>query len=299
VAFKYRARSDAQWERRSHAQSDYAGILLQDFKEYRAKSGDNYVRILPPTWENPTHYGLELYIHYSVGPEQTQVLCPARMKNQPCPICEAYAKAKKAGDDDLAGELRPRQRWLVWMIDLKDEEQGPQLWSMPTTLDADIVNISKDKRTGQWLTIDHPTDGYGVSFTKEGEGIATRYRTPQIDRNSSSVDADILEFIEATPLPNVLLWRDYAELKRLFQGGEEEEEPKAPQPKPAPAREAQRPARPTLTPKEEQSLEADAEVLHTIGDAKPIQGNGEAQPPAPATAARSRADELRQRFARK
>ncbi len=315
MAFKYRARAPEQWEKRSHLQNDFVGILSQDFKEYQVKKGDNYVRILPPTWDDPEHYGYDVFVHYGVGPDRIQVLCPAKMKGEPCPICDAQAKALRANDKELADELRANKRTVVWMVDLKDEDAGPQLWSMPPTLDVSITKLARDPRTGDTYVIDHPTEGYGVSFEKEGEMLKTKYVAVQIDRKPSAANPDFLEFIETQPIPNCFVWRTFDELEKLYKGtagagreAREETKPReetraAPREETKPkAAEAELRTRGAAPPKdsEAESLRKDAE--HLAGRGNGQSAPAEAAPASQAAAAgsaSSRAEELRQRFGRR
>lgn len=231
MAFQYRERPAAAWEQRAKSGGDYPGFVLNDFKEYSVRKGENWVRILPPTWEGAEHYGLEVFIHYGIGPEKATVLCLYKMAEMAkalnlsadfcagkCPICDAKAKAEKKGDKELADELRYNKRILVWMVDLKAEDEGPKVWSMPASLDVNIVKLAIDPRTGEILYIDHHEEGYGISFEKDGEGLKTKYVAVQIDRKASGVDPDFLEFIQGDPLPSVLHWRTAEEVQKLFGG---------------------------------------------------------------------------------
>lgn len=219
MAFKYQRRSEADLDRRANQKAgNYEGYVQDEFVTYAAKKGDNYVRILPPTWEDATHYGYDIYVHFQVGPDNGSVLCLSKMKNKPCPLCDARARAEKTGDEELAGKLKPTRRVAVWMLDMNEEKKGPMIWGMPWTLDRDIAKISKDKRSGQIFEIDDPDNGYNVSFEKEGDQRQTKYTGVQIDRKPSSVDEAWLEFIDDHPLPETLRFRTYEEVQELYEG---------------------------------------------------------------------------------
>ena len=226
MAFTYKKRDASALEKRAKQQgTDFQGIIPPDVKVYTVKKGDNYIRILPPTWDDADHYGLDVWVHYGIGPDKASVLCLHKMDNSPCPLCEAQMRADRAGDEELAKELKPGRRVLVWILDRNDEAAGPQAWTMPWTLDRDICKVSRDKHTGAIYAIDDPYDGYDISFEKEGEGLTTKYTGIQLARKASSVDQETLEFIKELPLPDILVKRDYAELQTLFAGsGMEKEE---------------------------------------------------------------------------
>jgi len=220
MKFKYKPRPVDAWEKRANQQgSDWKGIIKDDYKQYNPPKGDNYVRILPPTWEDPEHYGLEVYVHFGIGPDRASIICINHMQNKKCPICEARQRAQRTGDEELARELQANKRVLVWMLDRKDEAKGPMIWSMPWTLDRDFVKVSKDRATGEYYQIDDPENGYDISFDKTGEGIATKYMGTQVARRPSSVDQDIIDFIAEEPLPNAIVYLSYDEIKSIYEGG--------------------------------------------------------------------------------
>lgn len=221
--FQYQARPAEAWAKREKG-SSYEGYAKDEYQTYTPKK-ENWIRILPPTWDNPNHYGIEIYVHYSVGPSRASVLCLRRMKNEACPICEAHDRATQAGRED-ADQLKPTKRVLVWLIDRKAEQEGgpnykkiPQLWAQPATkVDQEIAKQCRDRFTGELYQIDNPDSGNDVMFEKVGDQLATTYSGFQIAKRPSSVDDAYLEYIIANPLHNTLKWRSYEELQSLFEG---------------------------------------------------------------------------------
>jgi len=254
--FTYQPRTDEDWEKRTSQQGGgFQGYISDEYRTYSLKKGDNAVRILPPTWEGARHYGMDIHVHFSVGPDKASVLCPYRMAEQPCPLCEIRARAEKQGDEDLAKELRPSKRVLVWVIDRKDEDKGPVVWGMPWTLDRDISKVSRDRTTGKFYFVDHPDEGFDIYFDREGEGIGTKYTGVQLARRATSVDEHWIEYVQEHPLPETLLVRDYNEIKELYEGTRATETKEEPPPRPiqrasngaaAPEPAADKPTRPTL-----------------------------------------------------
>lgn len=219
MAFKYRQRgADALDKRQNQQGSEFQGFIKDEFKTYTVAKGDNYLRILPPTWEDAEHYGLDIYVHYGVGPERATALCLAKMKSERCPICEAAVRLDKAGDDEGARELKAGKRVLAWMIDRKEETKGPMLWSMPWTVDRDFAKLARDPRSGETFYIDDPENGYDISFERTGEKQQTKYIGMQLARRTSSVDQDFVDYIVMYPIPETLMWRTYDELKTLYEG---------------------------------------------------------------------------------
>jgi hypothetical protein len=262
---------------------DFQGFIIDEVKVYTPKKGDNYIRILPPTWEGADHYGLDLWVHYGIGPERAAVLCLRKMKNEPCPLCEAMARAERSGDEELAKELKPGRRVIVWVINRNDEQQGPLVWPMAWTLDRDICKISRDKRTGAVYAIDHPDEGFDVSFEKEGEQMMTKYTGIQLARRATSVDQESLDFVAELPLPDVLRWRDYAEVATIFEGSGMEKASATRQASGEPAQRAPAGGTPRRQPTQirqepPQEEEPPPPIEEYVGDPLPPE-----DPPAPAT----------------
>lgn len=218
MALQYKRRSAAQIEKRANkSNSEFAGIFKDDVTVYKVKK-ENWVRIMPPSWDDAEHYGLEIHQHFSVGPERGSVLCLAKMKGKRCAVCDGRAKLLSAGDTDEANEIKPSRRVVCYLVDMNEPEKGVQAYSMPPSLDTQILKVSKDKATGEIFYVDDPIEGYDVFFDKDGEKLQTKYTGVQLARSPTKVAKKHIRFIEENPLPGVLLWRTNAEVEELFKG---------------------------------------------------------------------------------
>ena len=88
-------------------------------KVWNVKDKSHKVRLLPvhPV-DNINFYGMTVHVHTNVGVNGDQFLCPKRMKNMNCPICE-HQTALWDTEPDMAKDLYPQTRYLVWMVDLE------------------------------------------------------------------------------------------------------------------------------------------------------------------------------------
>jgi hypothetical protein len=221
VAFKYRIRATENWEARANQSgSDYEGFIKDEYRTYTPVGGENHVRILPPSpmWENANHYGCDVWVHYGVGPERASIICLYKMKGEACPICEERVRAERAHDEDLARDLKPSRRVLAFILNRKDEGQGVLAWAMPYTIDRDINKACKDRSTGEYYHVDDPENGYDIYFDRDGEGLTTKYSGVSLARRPSAIPQKYWDWLDDKPLPEVLRWRDYAEVKRLYEG---------------------------------------------------------------------------------
>lgn len=218
--YQYRPRSSEEAKKRADAGgSNFDSYVKETIKLFTPRGGDNIIRIMPPTWKDAAHFGYDIYLHYNIGSDNSAYLCPDKMAGKPCPICEERARAEKAGDADYASKLKPNKRVLVWMIDRNEAKDGPIMWSMPWTIDRDILKISIDKSTGEMLPIDHPYEGFDVEFERKGTGTKTEYIGIAIARRSSDLGSDRwLDFVQDNPIPDQLIIQDYDYLAKVFSG---------------------------------------------------------------------------------
>ena len=202
-------------------------FLSQKFPTFIIKEGDYQIRLLPATWDNAEHYGLEIFVNYGIGPDNSSFLSISKMKggNERDPVKEERERAIREGDRDYADTLKPNQRFLYWLIDRDKEKEGPLLWAAPYTLDKDLALLSQDKRTKELLYVDHPEQGYDVFFSRNGKPPQVRYTGLSLDRRPSPLHDDPkvaekwLQFVMDNPLPSVLIHRDYDYIKNVFGGG--------------------------------------------------------------------------------
>lgn len=218
--YEYKSRdTSALRKRQSMGANEFDKFLKSNIKMWKPNDGDNRIRVLPPTWEGADHYGLDIYMHYGVGPDRQSYLCPDKHDKGPCPICEERLRVRDDGDEEYAKELEPKRRVLVYQVDRDHPKDGVQAWAQPWGMDRDITKISEDKGTGEVLSIDHPEDGYDVEFEKKGQGKKTEYLGIAIARRSSPLGKDEwLDFAVDNPLPDQLVFFDYDDIAKAFRG---------------------------------------------------------------------------------
>lgn len=207
-------------------------FIKEDFPVIVVKStkdGEN-LRVMPATWDNPKHWGLDVYIHFGVGPDNASYLCLDKMLGKRCPVCEERKKAEKGGDAEYIKSLAPTKRVLMYVIDRANEDAGPKIWTAPWTVDKDICKQTVDKQTGDVYFIDDVDEGYDIHIEREGEMLKTKYFT-SLARRPSPLGREKqmkawLKFIEDNPLTEVLNYFDYDYIKKVFSasGSDEDEE---------------------------------------------------------------------------
>lgn len=223
VAFRYKERDPEKAKHRAESGGSSSDPWFnKDVSIFKAAEGDNDIRPLPPTWDDAEHYGFEVWMHFGVGPDNAAYLCLNKMKGQPCPVCEERARVldDKDPDQEYADELRPQKRVAAYIVDRAHEREGAQLWAISARMDSDFMLLQVDKKDGSVLNIDHPENGYDLSFHRKGQGLKTRYSGYQVARRSSPLDNDkALKFAVDHPIPDQLIYYSYDHIKRAFRGG--------------------------------------------------------------------------------
>jgi hypothetical protein len=187
---------------------------------WKPNDGENVIRILPPSWEGADHYGLDVYVHYGVGPDNSTYLDLVRMKKGPDPITEEMQRARQEGDEEYAKQLESKKRVLVYLIDRDKPKEGPMMWAMPWTVDKEIAIHSWDSRTQEALPVDSPEDGFDIIINRQGKGARTEY-TVKISRNPSPLQMtpEITDLLDNHPLPECLNFYSYEQIQKAFLGG--------------------------------------------------------------------------------
>ncbi len=228
--FKYKKPSKEVLNKRANQSGSSGHWFLRDDVETFSPKDDkkgNQIRLMPPTWDEAEYWGYEVKVHYNVGSDNSAFLCLKEMKKKKCPICEEHDALAKKGkvDEEYLASLKPTRRVLMYVIDRKNEGDGPLVWAAPWTVDKEITIKSIHKKTGDSIPLDSPTEGYDIFFKRDGKGRNTKYTGFDKDDEPSPLSdnkkkmREWLEFIEENPLPSVIKFASYEEIAEAFSGG--------------------------------------------------------------------------------
>jgi hypothetical protein len=229
-------RSNFVWEPRKQSDMEkhasrrttrYDSLFKEEYREWRAKGGSNTIRILPATWKNHKHYGWEFWAHTFVGADKGSYPCLRKMLDKRCPVCEAHKMAVKDGDEDQIRQLSPKNMFAYWIIDREADkayQDKPQILAISGIRDKEIMGLTQDRKKRSFIYIEHPEEGYDLSFNREGQGLGTKYISYQFDRDPSPISqdadtqAEILDFIALNPIPECLQYYDAEYLDGVMFG---------------------------------------------------------------------------------
>jgi len=233
--FDYTPPSYEDMQERADRKGSLFDNLFKDVKIYAAKQGANALRILPPTFKNnpKRHFGLEIFIHYGVGPQDQRYLCLKENASSPydrCPVCEAlYELGSRASKEDKY-QLLPKRSYIYYVIDRDAEKDGIYVYMASGSTDSEIASQCINHRTKSLVNIVDPDDGYDIEFTRQGTGRNnTRYRGFKVSRdpsplsdNTRRVD-DWLDEISERPLDTILNFYTPERIEEVFYGKPKEE----------------------------------------------------------------------------
>jgi hypothetical protein len=225
-SFRYQERTKEDLRERANMRGgNFDSIIKSQYKLYKVKDGKNLVRIMPPTWEKPRHYGFDIFVNYNIGADNQSYLSLSKMKNKADPIAEARLVAQKEDDEKLTKALSPTHRILMWVIDRMDEDEGPLLWAAPFTVDKAFANLAFDEDTKEVIFIDDPDAGCDVRFHKEGSAMLTKYDASKMKLMAASplhenekLQNQWLDYITENPVPDCLQFYDYEHISEVFNG---------------------------------------------------------------------------------
>ena len=199
-------------------------FIREDIKTFYPKEGDHEVRFLPPGWDDARHFALQAWVHYGIGPDRTAFLCLEDQKKGTCPICTERSRATAAGEGDYAKSLNATRRRIAYVIDRANEGDGPKIWVCPASVDATLLNLVTDKKTGEVYQLDDPENGYDASFTVVGKGLNKKYDSIAIARRASPLvdDEDLareyLLFKDDNPIPDILVYYPPDQIEQALAG---------------------------------------------------------------------------------
>lgn len=225
--FKYNRRDPSKHRDRVNQQSGrWANPIREGIKEWRPAAGNHSIRILPPTWEDADHYAYDVWVVWNVGADKEQYVTSGVMKSdENDPLAKALQYAKANGDDDAIDALSPSRRCWCWVIVSGEENEGPQLWSMPQSVDQELAKKAYKKRSREIIWLDDPEDCADIDFTVKGTGLKKKYEDFEIIASIGPVSKDSeqvvdwIKYIQKNPIPDCIRYYDHEHIARALEGG--------------------------------------------------------------------------------
>jgi len=147
-------------------------------KFWKPEEGKNFIFLLPPT-EGRRKPWIEIYMHYGVGLNNASVVCPAKMENKRCPICEKGRSLYEKGTEEskkLARQYFPKLVYVAAIVDLRDPDLRPQLWRFGKTVKRYLVDcFYDDEDPDKFIDYTDMDNGYKVILTRVDKSATENY----------------------------------------------------------------------------------------------------------------------------
>lgn len=190
----------------------------------KLEEGKNNIRIVPYVHDMEMPFQ-ELHFHYGVGGKS--FLCPKRMKNEDCPICEmateAWSDFTNTSDEsskEVFKKLVSTLRVFIPIVVRGEEDQGVRWWAVsPRTTYKQILEIVKNAM-GEGVDITDPAEGIDLIVRVEKgyngwlvpESIQTAMKPSKLT-DANKVD-ELLNTV--TSIDDLYSYREVSEMKEAL-----------------------------------------------------------------------------------
>ena len=170
-------------------------------------------------------YVLDFFVHRSVGPTESNVVCLKNTFGKPCPICEQSALFRKQGKEQEANELKASRRVIYNVQDLKEPDKIKVFETSHYLFEKELIDESRDEEGG-FVDFADPTDGKEIKFrcqeVQKGAMKFKEYKSFSFEDRDEEIDDDLLE--QAISFDEVLRVPTYEEVQKILFGEEDDDE---------------------------------------------------------------------------
>jgi hypothetical protein len=174
-------------------------------------------------------YGLDVWVHRSIGPSEKDVVCLKNTYGRPCPICEEADNYRRQGEKENSDALRASRRVYYNIIELGDDDAGLKIFSASHYLfEHELIQQAKRDGEGkQIVPFADLEDGKVVEFwteeTKKGKMKFIEFSSFRFNDRKKPVNEKLVD--EAISFDELLIYRNADEVKEVLFGEEIDEEP--------------------------------------------------------------------------
>ena len=159
------------------------------FNKFVPKPGNVFLAILPRP-DSPAFFE-QIYVHYDVGPNHYAFLCPNKMYDERCPVCERRKELSDKGEPDEVVKLYSwSSRVFMWVVNIENARsvgEGVYLYDAPLGVLKGIAGQTKDTRTGEIIDISDPVEDLELQFTRVGKDMHTKYNAYKTQRRGAEI----------------------------------------------------------------------------------------------------------------
>ena len=187
----------------------------------KVEEGDVFLRFIP--LPSNDFFGKEVKVHYNVGADDSEFLCPRTMRFGECPICEQWDIAQKKDDDwkkenqEYIRTLSYSTRRLFFVIDAANKKsiaEGVKVYNAPVSIEDGIYSVSRNRRSGKVIDISNETDGRILAFTRTGKMLKSKYTGFELEDDPFPVEDEWLDSV--VDWDELLIKADYDTIYKAF-----------------------------------------------------------------------------------
>ena len=211
-----------------------------EIKFFKPVEGKNRINIIPYTIKSKNHplvrkgdfeigdsdYVMDVYVHRSIGPSETSVICLKSTYGKPCPICEQSALLIKQGKEKEGKDLRPKRRVFYNVEDLKEPGTVKIFEASHNLFEKELIDEARDDDEGGFVNFADPVDGKEIKFrASETSFNKTKYFEFKsfsfVDRDEPLSD-DLLE--SAVSFDEIMRVPTYEEVEKILYGQDDDDD---------------------------------------------------------------------------
>jgi hypothetical protein len=196
-------------------------IIPFEVGERATKMKKTYAK--PGRW----YYERTFFVHYGIGPNNAAYICNSMtFENGRCPVCDErgrLARSPNEKDQNLADQLKPKQRQLWLIYNHAEPQKGVQLWDFSfhlfgKALDTKINNADDEDKI-KYKRFAHPEEGMTLKLdaTEESGGAGNKFLDFTVDQfreRKDALDPDL--FDHGICLDDLIIETPYDKLKEIF-----------------------------------------------------------------------------------
>ena len=210
---------------------------------FKPVEGKNRINIIPYVIKTKNHplvkkgefsvgdsdYVMDFFIHKSVGPTESSVLCLKSTFGKPCPVCELQAKLRKEGKEDEAKALKPSRRVAYNIEDTKEPGKLKVFETSHYLFEKELIDEARDDEENGFVDFADPEEGKEVKFraskTSQGGYEFLEFKSFGFEDRDEKISSKLLK--QAISFDEILTIPTYEEVEKILYGAEDsEDEPK-------------------------------------------------------------------------
>ena len=207
---------------------------------FKPVEGKNRINIIPYVIKTKNHplvkkgefsvgdsdYVMDFFIHKSVGPTESSVLCLKSTFGKPCPVCELQAKLRKEGKEDEAKALKPSRRVAYNIEDTKEPGKLKVFETSHYLFEKELIDEARDDEENGFVDFADPEEGKEVKFraskTSQGEYEFLEFKSFGFEDRDEKISSKLLK--QAISFDEILTIPTYEEVEKILYGAEDSED---------------------------------------------------------------------------